>query len=352
MSVRDTEPRIRRELRTTEHSHNGFPRVAVIGAGISGLTCARTLTDHGVAVTVFEKSRGVGGRMATRRAEGGLTFDHGAQYFTVGDEQFGRHVRSWQQDGLVQLWDGTIRVLRDGCVEPLKTARSRFVGTPGMTAVCKHLAKGLDVHLKCEVAELRRSGGLWCPVDAEGRVLGTYDVLIVSSPSVQSARLLEPDAKLSGLARQVTVQPCWAVMAVFDSRLPTGFDGAFIHDASLSWAARNSSKPARSGAADCWVLHGSPIWSRNHLEATAEEIMDRLLDDFWAVTGQRPVKPRTALAHRWRYALPVEPLENRCLLGASVGLGACGDWCGGPRVEGAFLSGLAAAERVLRSTSG
>ena len=219
---------------------NEFRRVAVVGAGISGLICARSLADHGVPVTVFEKSRGVGGRMATRRAEGGLTFDHGAQYFTVGDEQFGRHVRSWQQDGLVELWDRAIRVLRDGCVEPLKTAKSRFVGTPGMTAVCKHLAKDVDVHLQREVAELQPNGNSWCPVDAEGSVLGTYDVMIVSAPSLQSARLLEPDAKLSGLARQVTVQPCWAVMAAFDSRLPTDFDGAFIHDASLSWAARNS----------------------------------------------------------------------------------------------------------------
>ena len=349
MSVRDTEPRIRRELRTTEHSHNGFPRVAVIGAGISGLTCARTLTDHGVAVTVFEKSRGVGGRMATRRMEDGLAFDHGAQYFTVSDESFGRHVRSWQDAGLVESWEGRIRVLRDGRVDPCKTEMKRFVGTPGMNAVCKHLAAKIVVQLRHEIASLRSDGESWRLIDKTGKALGTFDIVIVSAPGPQSARLLEPVPAIARAAGQVSMQPCWAVMAVFGTPLPAAFDGAFVHDSSLSWVARNSSKPARSHSRDCWVLHGSPIWSQEHLEETPEEVKLHLLEEFWKVAGLQPIPPRSIATHRWRYALPLEPLEHRCLFDAASGLGACGDWCSGPRVEGAFLSGKAAAGSVLRA---
>ena len=338
-----------RESRSTRCCPNGSPRVAVVGAGIAGLMCARTLADHGVPVTVFEKSRGVGGRMATRRIENSLTFDHGAQYFTVSDERFGRCVRSWQQDGLVECWEGTIRrVLREGRIDPCRTETRRFVGTPGMTAVCKHLAAEIDTHLRCEISSLRSAGESWHLIDIEGETLKAFDNVIVSAPSPQSTRLLKPVPELARLAGRVRVQPAWAVMAVFHSPLPAAFEGAFVHDSALSWIARNSSKPSRSRSRDCWILHGSGNWSRDHIEATAEQVQADLLQEFWTATGLRPVPPESVAAHRWRYALPLEPLKCLCIFDPTSGLGACGDWCSGPRVEGAFLSGVAAAGCVLR----
>ena len=348
-SVGGTDLRTCRESRSTGWQQNGSLRVAVIGAGISGLICARTLADHGVAVTVFEKSRGVGGRMATRRAEDGLTFDHGAQYFSVSDESFGRDVRSWQEKGLVESWEGKIRVLREGRIDTCKIETRRFVGTPGMTAVCKHLAAEIDVQLRSEIASLKSVGESWRLIDKTGKALDTYDVVIVSAPSPQAARLLEPVPELAELAGQVKMQPCWAVMAVFDSSLPAAFDGALVHDSILSWVARNSSKPTRSRSQDCWVLHGSPNWSQEHLEETSEEVTTHLLEEFWEVAGLSPVPPQSIAAHRWRYALPLEPLKHRCLFDTASRLGACGDWCSGSRVEGAFLSGSAAAGCVLRA---
>ena len=325
----------------------GTLRVAVVGAGISGLSCARTLANLGLTVTVFEKSRGVGGRTATRRRDDDLTFDHGAQYFTVYDERFGRHVRSWQQEGLVDTWAGRIRVLREGRVGRCNTETQRLVGTPGMNAVCKHLAAGIDVRLRCEIVSLEREGGSWRLVEVQGEEYDAFDVVVVSAPGPQAARLLGPVAKLADLAAQVTMRPCWAVMLVFEVPLPLAFDGAFVQDSSLSWVARNSSKPGRSRSGDCWVLHGSACWSEGHVEAAAEEVAHSLLDDFWRVTDMQPVPPRSLTAHRWRYAQPQEPLPERCLFDAASGLGACGDWCSGPRVEGAFLSGLAAADAIL-----
>ena len=348
-SVRGTELPTRRESRLTGAHGNGSPRVAVVGAGISGLICARTLADHGVTVTVFEKSRGVAGRMATRRTEDGLAFDHGAQYFTVSDESFGRHVRSWQEDGLVETWNGMIRVLREGRIDPCQTQMRRFVGTPGMTAVCKHLATEIDVHLRCEIASLQPVGNSWRLTDRTGKSLDTFDIVVVSAPSPQSARLLEPVPELAGLAGQVIMEPCWAVMAAFDTPLPAAFDGAFVQDSALSWVARNSSKPARPSSRDCWVLHGSASWSREYIDETVEEVKVRLLEEFWRMAGLPPIPPTWIAAHLWRYALPLEPLQHRCLFDPASGLGACGEWCPGPRVEGAFLSGAAAARCVLRA---
>jgi predicted NAD/FAD-dependent oxidoreductase len=332
------------ELRPT------LPRVAVIGAGISGLMCARTLADHGVPVTVFDKSRGVGGRMATRRSEDGSAFDHGAQYFTVRDEHFRRYVRSWQGDGLVECWQGIIRSLCEGEVTEGKSDKQRFVGTPTMTAVCKHLAADIDVRLGHEIASLTSQNGSWRLKGRDGSEYGPFEIVIVSAPSAQSARLLAPVAGLADLAGKVKMQPCWAVMVAFGSQLTVPFDGAFVQDSSLSWVARNSSKPARSSVQDCWVLHGSGDWSLNHAEDPSEEVVESLLEEFWRVTGIPAVTPTHIAAHRWRYALPPEPLEERCLFDSASGLGACGDWCSGPRVEGAFLSGAAAAECILSAT--
>jgi len=330
--------------------NRGSPiRVAVVGAGISGLICARTLADHGVSVTVFEKSRGVGGRMATRRTNDGLSFDHGAQYFTVSDYSFGKCIQAWQQDNLVEHWNGRIRVLRQGRIESCNNDKRRFVGIPGMTSICKYLATDLDVHLRHEIASLQSVGKSWHPIDKMGNSQGTFDCVIVATPSSQAARLLEPVPKLAKLAEQIEMQPCWAVMAAFDQPLPVDFDGAFVNDSALSWVARNSSKPARSLSKDCWVLHGSVSWSKKNFQMTDEEAKAFLLNEFWRGTDLRPSPPRSVDVHRWRYAKPLTPLDNRCLFDAVAGLGACGDWCREPRVEGAFLSGSDAAERFLHA---
>lgn len=128
--------------------------------------------------------------------------------------------------------------------------------------------------------------------------------------------------------------------------LKLNLTGLLVYD-----VARNSSKPGRPAAEECWVLHGTAQWSEEHLEAEAEQVRDELLQEFWKVSGIRSVASSHVATHRWRYAWPPEPLKERCIFDAAYGLGACGDWCSGPRVEGAFLSGMAAAGCVLRAAA-
>ena len=117
--------------------------VAVIGAGLSGLMCARLLTQAGNRVRVFDKARGPGGRMATRR-RGDLRFDHGAQYFTARDPRFRRLIDQWRADKLVARWPGTVAEVRDGHIEIKDDSTERWVGVPSMSVICRHLATGLD----------------------------------------------------------------------------------------------------------------------------------------------------------------------------------------------------------------
>ncbi len=173
------------------------PHVAVIGAGISGLFAARTLADHGLKVTVIEKSRGVGGRMATRRVEGGASFDHGAQYFTVRDPRFRRYVESWIENGLVTSWpdkeicvDQKIFVLNDGMIQSESTSERRFVAVPAMNAICRHLASGLEIQIQTRVARVETTDGGIQLFDEQANSLGLFDRLIVSAPAEQTAELL------------------------------------------------------------------------------------------------------------------------------------------------------------------
>ena len=333
--------------RTTRPLKNPMPAVAVVGAGISGLVCARTLVDHGYPVTVFEKSRGVGGRMATRRTDNGFQFDHGAQYFTARDSRFRRYVNSWMSDGIVSPWHGRIVVLENGEVTSVKTGTDRYVAVPRMNAICKHLATDVDIRFQTHIDSLERAGNQWRIAATKETSIGLFDFAVVSAPAGQTADLLRGVPSLAGCARDTAMQGCWAVMLAFQSPLGLEFDGAFVHGSVLSWIARNSSKPGRRAEVETWVLHASAEWTHAHLEETAESIAQLLTAEFWPAIGLPPTRPDYSVAHRWRYALPPEPLAESCLFDPEMKVAACGDWCGGPRVEGAFLSGISTAGRIM-----
>ncbi len=321
----------------------GGESVAVIGAGISGLIAARKLQDHGFEVTVFEKSRGPGGRAATRRIASGITFDHGAQYFTARDPQFISYVESGSARGIVAEWYGQFVEIRGGEVRTKSNQPRRFVGVPGMASIGRELASNLRICLETRILRLTRSGDSWELIDAAGHSHGPFHQVLVTLPAPQSAELLGTHP-FAAEVQSIPMTPCWAVMAAWERRIEVDWDGAFVQDSALAWIARNSSKPGRGSEPDCWVLHASPEWSATHLETTSDEVAGLLLQAFAQAIGV-PLPPASFLAaHRWRYSQGSDPTDRRVLYDRETGLLVCGDWLAGGRIEGAFLSGLRAAE--------
>ncbi len=322
------------------HKHT----IAIIGAGVAGLTCARELATDGFKVTVFDKGRSPGGRTATRRKEPGCEFDHGAQYFTARDPRFQKVTTDWIQRGVVSEWHGRIVRLEAG-VATETTPLPRYVGTPGMSAMAADLANGLHVHSGIQVVRIHRDLAGWNLTTTTTDVHGPFESLIITLPSPQAAALLN-DHPFGQLSAAVPMTPCWAVMVAFDTKLEVPWDGAFVHGSPLSWVARNSSKPGRSQQNDSWVLHATSEWSSEHLEQSPETSATELLAAFSRL-ADTPLPPHCyLLAHRWRYSLGSDPSERKVLVDAENRLIVCGDWLSGGRVEGAFLSGVDAAVRV------
>ncbi|WP_158043781.1 NAD(P)/FAD-dependent oxidoreductase [Skermanella pratensis] len=330
----------------------GTSRVAVIGAGLSGLACAERLAGRGLDVTVFDKGRAAGGRMATRRADAGggagsPRFDHGAQYFTARDPRFRSRVDDWVARGAAACWTGRIvRIGEGGGIE--ESPGERFVGTPGMTAPARLLAESVTPRSGVRVAEVVPGDGGWQLRDEAGRDLGSYGRVAVAVPSPQAVPLLAEAPDLAAAAADAIMAGCWSVLVRFPRPLGLAYDGAFVGASPLSWIARDSSKPGRdAGGGETWVLHGSPEWSQRHIEDDQAEVIARLTAAFRELAGIGPVQAGYLAAHRWRFSIPLRGLEQECLYDPERGLGACGDWCLGGRVEGAFLSGLALANRIL-----
>ncbi|GAB5347814.1 NAD(P)/FAD-dependent oxidoreductase [Alteriqipengyuania sp. 357] len=310
-------------------------KIAIIGAGMAGLTCGLRLRDSGHEVSLFDKGRGAGGRMATRRIEhDGQTFhfDHGAQYFTARDPDFVQQVEDWSRNGVVDRWSAA--------------GQDVWVGTPGMNAPIRAMADALGVRFVRRVYAVARVDSRW-RLAGEDLPSGLFDAVVVATPAEQAAPLLEPHSREMGdSAHWVGSAPCWSAMVVFAGRVdaPDTLSDVLPDGGTIGWAARNSAKPGRDAAQECWTIHASPDWSRTHLEERPADVCAELVDAFVQQVGALPpVIVRDA--HRWRYAM-VEKNDEDALWDTTLRLGACGDWLSGPRVENAFLSGAQLAALI------
>ena len=339
--------------------------IAIIGAGIAGITAARTLVKAGHHVHVFEKSRGAGGRMSTRETNFG-TFDHGAQYFTVRDPRFSLAIQAVPgTTDICRPWSANaVRVL-DPLGHVFEAARStkdaHFVAKPGMNALVRHWTEplGKAISYNTQVNRLERGAkGLWT-VHAENQNVAGFDHVLLAIPCIQSENLLKASGKEAANAKwfkamdAVDVAPCWTMMVAFPKATqpnlhigPQWNAARSIHH-RIAWLTRESSKPGR-GKVERWTVQASAAWSAEHISDPEARVKAKLLRAFAELTGIR-AEPTYAEMHRWLYAKTVTPLGVSHQYNPANGLGTCGDWHLGHRVEDAFVSGLELALAVCQS---
>jgi predicted NAD/FAD-dependent oxidoreductase len=308
--------------------------VGVIGAGAAGLMCARTLADHGVRVTVFDKGRHPGGRLASRDIDARRRVNHGAPWFAVADRRLAPYLESWADIGVLAPVDDA---------DP-----ATLVADPDNRALAAHLASDLDVRSGRTVVGLDAAARGWT-LRTESGTEGPFDRIVAAVPAPQAVSLLDragPD--LAERAQGATYDPCWTAIVALDEPLGGAVPDIVRTSGPVRLALRTTHAQAHAPGAETWVLHAAPAWATTHLDRDRTAAATALRDAFAEATGTR-LPGHTCQGHRWRYATVRTPLGVEALFDSVRGVGACGDWCPGGGVGGALVSGVAMAGRIFAS---
>lgn len=328
------------------------PHILIVGAGIAGLSAGRQLQAAGWRVTILDKGRGVGGRMATRRFEGGV-FDHGAQFFTVRDTRFQQMVDQWLANGSAIEWS---KGFPDHATPSTPSGHPRYRGVAGMTNIPKDLAKNLDIRLSTQVNQISLVDGQW---QLSATHLGTNDtgshvadMLLMTPPAEQTLRLMrsgnvELPVPITSALEKITFDPCFAVLALLDrpSRIPA--PGAVTMPGEpIRFIADNQQKGISENPAI--TIHAGPTFTREHYDNDKSEVAQLLLSAAQEYLGDAHVI--SVQVQRWRYSQPTQLHPEKALFSTDPApIAFAGDAFGAARVEGAVLSGFAAAEKLLNA---
>ncbi|MEM1376355.1 MAG: FAD-dependent oxidoreductase [Pseudomonadota bacterium] len=302
-------------------------KIAIVGAGLAGSVLAKTLHDAGAKITVFEKSGGTGGRLATRRTDFGA-FNHGAQYLSAKTPAFRGLLTGLAHAGSVKEWS------------PHSKDREAIwhVGEPGMSSVVKPLLDGVSLHKRTRVVDVA-AGVDGAALSSEDGALGTFDRVAVTVPTPQAYDLLAGyDPVFQSLAT-VRYAPCWTVMAVFDGAVDTPDFVRGHADSPIGWMAR-----AFAGENTGYVVQAGADWSRDHLELEKDDAARQILDAARELFDLPD--PIHLDAHRWRYSLVERPLGTAFVASRDNRVFAAGDGMLGGRAESAFESARALADHL------
>jgi len=322
-------------------------KLGIVGAGMAGLSCAEAAIRAGHEVTLFDKGRGAGGRLSTRRtstSSGDLRFDHGTMTFNARSDAFKMAVADWRDRGLVSEWTANMARFSSGAPRSFSD-ETHYVGAPAMNTLIKGLAIEKTVHFGWRVNRLQQSSAGWTLHFQEQPETFDCDALVLAIPNEQAVELLAsvwPD--FAQKAASCVSVPIWSVMLGYETALQLEFDLAEVTGSPIRKISRNQRKPGRDPSGECLVIQASPDWSVAHVEDEPEDVTKALEQACFDLLGAAPSAPLSRQAHRWRYALNATPYGKPFVLNEALHLGVCGDWLLGDRVEDAWSSGRALGE--------
>ncbi|GAP98803.1 NAD(P)/FAD-dependent oxidoreductase [Leptolyngbya sp. NIES-2104] len=321
--------------------------IAIVGAGMSGLTCAQMLHQAGYKVVVIDKSRGLGGRMATRRLQG-THADHGVCYLKPKSAEFQDLLNQLVDRKIIRVWTDTIHELDEGRIQPPQKRASCYAAMNGITMIAKFLSIGLTLRLNHRVERIEEQNG-WNLYCESGEVISASAV-IVAIPAPQAAMLCG-----TYIERLTSIEysPCISAIAVYPTERQADVERldwkaiVCLADSDLGWIGIDSTKQLNPGQ-PAIVIQSNATFAAQHLEdLDLQQVGEQLLKRAAEVAEPWFTSPEVLQVHRWRYAFPINPVSEKFLAATTSNPMICtGDWCGGNRVENAFHAGLATANHL------
>ena len=312
-------------------------KLAIIGSGLSGLTLA-TLLKSKFEITVFDKARGVGGRLAARRT-GPFTFDHGAQYFTARTEAFRDFIKPLIDLGVIKKW--TARHVEVDGAQIVKRSyweseEPRYVGVPNMNSIAKQMAQNINVKTNIKIDSILRKD-YWQLEDEHGGIHKDFDWVISTAPAPQTLQILPKNFVHHALIKRIEMRGCYSLMLGFSEIFPLEFEDAHVLNSDVSWIAVNSHKPQR-GSLHTMVIHSSAEYAEKNMDIDRNIVINHLCQETSSIIQHDATQAIRQVLHGWRYANNAKRDIYKPFIDHDLKIAACGDWCLGGRVEGAFTS--------------
>ena len=247
-------------------------KIAIIGAGLWGVTVGQKLSQK-ADVHMFEKGRGIGGRMSTRYAPP-FTFDHGAPYWQVKSKEFKKFLAPLM-GSVVSEWKGDVLILDKKLGTQSTSTFSCFVGAPHMNSLCKHLAWGLNIETQCEVKHIYSNHEKkWCLVSSHDKDLGLYDMVISTAPAPQTIRLFEDLIPKNHGVYQTTFESCFVLMVGINQPWNKHWIAANVHHNPIKWIGIDSTKPGRNPDISALVMQCESKWTKANLNRDINDIQE------------------------------------------------------------------------------
>lgn len=318
-------------------------KIAIIGSGIAAATlCYRVSTAcSDVSFEIFEKSRGVGGRMSTRRREH-WAFDHGVPFFTARTESFQQTLKAFQSDGVVDIWQPNVTTLGKG-KKPYKRDwfEPHYVASPGMNQLCKALLGAQSIEFEQTINLIEGKPAGWYLQSTRGGKFGPFDLVVSTAPAAQTQVIFQNVAD----APSVDFDPCFTLLVKCSQNYQPEFDAARVNESTFKWLTWSQQKPGRLSYPSL-VGHGTGEYSRSRFDEDHDRVKEELLNELRALLPTA-IPVEDVDLHRWKYAQVVEPLGQPYWMDTTHSLAACGDWCLGNEVEHAYLSADALATEII-----
>ena len=320
-------------------------RVAVVGAGISGLTFSRELGD-GFNITIFEKANRPGGRV-TSKVINGADLDYGAQFFTAKTPEFQAMVSEMESKAVIESWQGHFIEFDHKAIcseRDWDATHPHYVGTPNMSAISEWMACSLDIDYQSTVTYMERKANIWHLYGGDSE-LGQFDWVVLTMPPKQACDLLPTEHAFYPILSNIKMRACFALRVVLNEDIELGFNAALVRNHDISWISKNSSKPKRIGAPSI-VVHATNAWADAHLNDDLKQVEEHMLECLYDITGLPVTAIGSSDVKKWEFANAPKRSGSGFLLDRTGGIAVCGDSLVHGRIEAAFTSGKQLAKTI------